>query len=366
MSDPKSDQRDTDDMSAAQANPPSKRQVADAGVSKQHVHTHVEPVRASFALGAIAAIIFGSMFFTEKNPQLFNLQLLVVILVISLLATVWLSYLIAGPAVAQLRGKLGDFAVDVGGPIAVCLGTAVLLFYGHVYLLKQLWSQLPEQDPVKLKEMITQHAVYREVIPTQETLKQLSDLLEKYPPADLERVTAQYSYLEKKIEGIPDVEKIGDLILRSEEEKRLRRRVIGPYCYFSRLDGTVGGQDDPEYLGRVGIEQTSENPFIRLTGRSVGFMFKSDFFAVNSDGMLYQWSVEEEAGGRQVSIGFAKLSFTEFASDEDRAVMEMKGKFTTFDNLAGEITLVRNVGGGGVTRDYCEVIAPKYGYGGRR
>lgn len=77
--------------------------------------------------------------------------------------------------------------------------------------------------------------------------------------------------------------------------------------------------------------------------------------------MLYQWSVEE-ADGRQVSIGFAKLSFTEYQSGEDRAVSAMVGKFMTFDNLAGAITLIRNIGGGGTDRDFCEIIAPTYGY----
>lgn len=321
----------------------------------------VDPVKSSIVLGTIAVIILASMFFANHNTPLFNLQLLLVILTVSLLVSVWLTYLIAGPGVAQLRGKVGDFAVDVGGPFAAFLATAVLLFYGQVFLHTQWWSQLPIQDPVKLNDIISEHKIYHQVIPNKETLKRLADVLEEYPPEKLERVTAQYQYLLDGVGSNPDFKNIVELIKRSEKEKLLHNRIIGQYCYFSRLDSVDENEAAREFKGRLSFEPDPDHPFIRLSGRSNGLRFGSEFFSANRDGLLYQWSVEE-AGGKQFSIGFAKLTFTEFKPDEDRAVLVMSGKFTTFDNRAGVITLVRNIGGGGRDRDYCNLIASTYGF----
>ena len=139
MSEPGSTQNSMNDEDSVPENGSGEDPRAiEGGTPRERVRTPVEPVYASIVLGVIAAIILGSMFFTQYSTPLFNLQLLIVILTVSLLSSVWLSNLIAGPGVAQLRGKVGDFAVDVGGPFAAFLATAVLLFYGHIYLLNQL------------------------------------------------------------------------------------------------------------------------------------------------------------------------------------------------------------------------------------
>ena len=166
------------------------------------------------------------------------------------------------------------------------------------------------------------------MIPSQETLERLATVLEDYPPTELERVTAQYRYLLEGIGSNPDVKEIVELTNRSKQEKLLRTRIIGQYCYFSRVEATEDGGKPRSYKGRLAIEPDTNHPFIKISGRANGSRFDSEFFSLNRDGMLYQWSVEE-ADGRQVSIGFAKLSFTEYQSGEDRAVSAMVGKFMT-------------------------------------